>query len=282
MTIVITAFERSPDGGKGLARDTRVRWALEEVGQPYEVRLVSFRAKKEAAHLRLHPFGLIPTYEEGDLALFETGAIVFHIAEHHAGLFPPDADARARAISWMFAALNTVEPPILDLVIARIVEGDKPWAEERLPLVKDRIRDRLVQLVCPLGRRRLARWDVQRGRPDDGVGAAQAESFGASGRVSQTGCLCCPRRSPARIQTGFRGPMGDQRRESASWLTKLLYRVAATCGVKRRVWCRPIGSGRRRWSRVARGGAEPIDGCCLHPPQGIDCSDDKGDLRARI
>ena len=100
MTIVITAFERSPDGGQGLARDTRVRWALEEVGQPYEVRLVSFRAKKEPAHLRLHPFGLIPTYEEGDLALFETGAIVFHIAEHHAGLFPDDANARARAITW--------------------------------------------------------------------------------------------------------------------------------------------------------------------------------------
>jgi glutathione S-transferase len=151
MTIVITAFERSPDGGKGLARDTRVRWALEEVGQPYEVRLVSLSAKKEPAHLRLHPFGLIPTYEEGDLALFETGAIIFHIAEHHAGLFPDDADARARAITWMFAALNTVEPPILELVTAKFGEGEEPWAEERLPLVKDRIRDRLVQLSARLG-----------------------------------------------------------------------------------------------------------------------------------
>ena len=150
MTVVITAFERSPDGGKGLARDTRIRWALEEVGQPYEVRLVSFRAKKEPAHLRLHPFGLIPTYEEGDLALFETGAIVFHLAERHAGLFPDDADARARAITWMFAALNTVEPPILELVTAKFAEGDKPWAKERLPLVKDRIRDRLVQLAARL------------------------------------------------------------------------------------------------------------------------------------
>jgi glutathione S-transferase len=145
MTIIITAFERSPDGGKGLARDMRVRWALEEVGQPYEVRPVSFQAKKDPAHLRVHPFGLIPTYEEGDLALFETGAIVLHIAEQHAGLLPGNANARARAITWMFAALNTVEPPILDLVTARIVEGDKPWAEERLPLVKDRIRDRLVR-----------------------------------------------------------------------------------------------------------------------------------------
>ena len=151
MTIVITAFERSPDGGLGLARDTRVRWALEEVGQPYEVRLVSLQAKTEPAHLRLHPFGLIPTYEEGDLALFETGAIILHIAEHHEGLFWDDADARARAITWMFAALNTVEPPILDLVTAKILEGDRPWAEERLPLVKDRIRDRLVQLSARLG-----------------------------------------------------------------------------------------------------------------------------------
>jgi glutathione S-transferase len=149
-SIVITAFERSPDGGMGLARDTRVRWALAEVGRPYEVRLVSFRAKTQPAHLRLHPFGLIPTYEEGDLALFETGAIVFHIAERHAGLFPDDADARARAITWMFAALNTVEPPILELVTARILEGDRPWAEERLPLVKDRIRDRLVHLSARL------------------------------------------------------------------------------------------------------------------------------------
>ncbi len=151
MTITITAFERSPDGGKGLARDTRVRWALEEVGQPYEVRLVSFRAMKEPAHLALHPFGQIPTYEEGDLALFETGAIVFHIAERHAGLLPDDANARARAITWMFAALNTVEPPILELVTARILERDKSWYAERLPLVEDRIRGRLNPLSVRLG-----------------------------------------------------------------------------------------------------------------------------------
>ena len=151
MTIVITAFERSPDGGMGLSRDTRVRWALEEVGQPYEVRGVSFRTKTEPPHLRLHPFGLIPTYEDGDLVLFETGAIVFHIAERHAGLFPDDAKARARAITWIFAALNTVEPPILELVSAKFAEGDKPWTEARLPLVKDRIRNRLVQLSARLG-----------------------------------------------------------------------------------------------------------------------------------
>ena len=151
MTPTITAFERSPDGGKGLARDTRVRWALEEVGQSYNVRLVSFQAMKEPAHLELHPFGQIPTYEDDDLVVFETGAIVFHIAEQHEGLLPKDPDARARAITWMFAALNTVEPPILDLTTARIIEGDKPWAQERLPLAMDRARVRLGQLSARLG-----------------------------------------------------------------------------------------------------------------------------------
>jgi glutathione S-transferase len=151
MPITITAFERSPDGGTGLARDTRVRWALEEVGQRYEVHLVSFRAMKEPAHLGLHPFGQIPTYEEGDLALFETGAIVFHIAQRHAGLLPDDTNARARAITWMFAALNTVEPPILELVTAKLLEGDKPWHAARLPLVEERVRNRLKQLSNRLG-----------------------------------------------------------------------------------------------------------------------------------
>jgi glutathione S-transferase len=151
MIPTITAFESSPDRGQGLARDMRVRWALEEVGLPYEVRLVSFRAMKEPAHRALHPFGQIPTYEEGDLALFESGAIVLHIAEHHAGLLPDDANARARAIAWMFAALNTVETPILDLQTAKFLEGDKPWSEQRLPLVKDRIRKRLGELSDRLG-----------------------------------------------------------------------------------------------------------------------------------
>jgi glutathione S-transferase len=151
MTITITAFERSPDGGKGLARDTRVRWALEEAGQPYDVRLVSFAAMKQPAHLALHPFGQIPTYEEGDLCLFETGSIVLHIAQRHAGLLPEDADARARAITWMFAALSTMEPPIHDLTTAKILEGDKPWAQDRLPLVMDRIRARLEPLSARLG-----------------------------------------------------------------------------------------------------------------------------------
>jgi glutathione S-transferase len=151
MTITITAFERSPDGGKGLARDTRVRWALEEVGQPYEVRLLSFAAMKEPEHVAVHPFGQIPTYEEDGLALFETGAIVFHIAERYPGLLPEDANVRARAITWMFAALSTVEPPILELTTAVIFERDKPWTADRVPLVKDRVRDRLGPLSRHLG-----------------------------------------------------------------------------------------------------------------------------------
>ncbi len=151
MTPTITAFERSPDRGKGLARDMRVRWALEEVGQPYDVRLVSFSEMKEPAHRALHPFGQIPTYEEGDLALFESGAIILHIALQHAGLLPDDANARARAITWMFAALNTVEPPIVDREIATLVECDKTWYEQRLRVVEDRIRERLGELSSRLG-----------------------------------------------------------------------------------------------------------------------------------
>jgi glutathione S-transferase len=151
MSPTITAFKQSPDRGKGLARDMRVRWALEEVGQAYDVRLLSFSEMKEAAHRALQPFGQIPTYEEGDLALFESGAIVLHIAERHAGLLPSDANARARAISWMFAALSTMEPPIVDRTIAVLLERDQTWYEQRLVLVEDRIRDRLGELSNRLG-----------------------------------------------------------------------------------------------------------------------------------
>ncbi|MBB2796774.1 UNVERIFIED_ORG: glutathione S-transferase [Rhizobium pisi] len=151
MTITITAFERSPDRGRGLARDMRVRWALEEVGEPYEVRLLSFKAMKEPAHLALQPFGQIPTYEEGDLTLFESGAIIFHIAERHTGLLPDDANARARAIAWMFAALNTVEPPIVDHSLTRILERGQPWYEQRLHALEESIRKRLDSLSARLG-----------------------------------------------------------------------------------------------------------------------------------
>lgn len=151
MTATITAFEHSPDRGNGLARDMRLRWALEEVGQPYEVRLLSFKAMKEPAHLALQPFGQIPTYEEGDLALFESGAIVLHIAERHPGLLPSDPNARVRAIMWMFAALNTLEPPIFDRSLVRILERDKPWYEERLSALDEIIRKRLDGLANHLG-----------------------------------------------------------------------------------------------------------------------------------
>jgi glutathione S-transferase len=151
MTITITAFESSPDRGRGLARDMRVRWALEEVGQPYDVRLVSFAEMKEPAHLVIHPFGQIPTYEEGALALFESGAIVLHIAERHAGLLPEEADARARAIMWMFAALSTVEPPIVERSGAIVLESDKSWHEERLAMLDERVRVRLGELSRRLG-----------------------------------------------------------------------------------------------------------------------------------
>ncbi len=145
------ATVRSPDGGKGLARDMRIRWALEEVGQPYEVRLLSFSEMKEPAHRQLHPFGQIPTYQDGELTLFESEAIVFHIAEHHAGLLPRDASARARAISWMFAALNTVEPPIFERSIDTILERDKPWYAQRQPILDHRVRVRLDELSTRLG-----------------------------------------------------------------------------------------------------------------------------------
>lgn len=151
MIPTITAFERSPDRGRGLSRDMLVRWALEEVGQPYEVRLVSFSEMKEPAHRALQPFGQIPTYEEGDLILFESGSIVFHIADRHRGLLPDDANARARAITWMFAAISTIEPPILERVTAIFLEGDADWSKQRLPLIDDRIRSRLAVLSDRLG-----------------------------------------------------------------------------------------------------------------------------------
>jgi len=147
----ITAFERSPDRGKGLARDMRVRWALEEVGQAYEVRLVSFAAMKQPAHKALHPFGQIPTYEDGGLALFESGAIVLHIAERHTGLLPADAIARARAIAWMFAALNTVEPPIIERSMAALFEKEKPWYADRQAMLDERVHARLRELASRLG-----------------------------------------------------------------------------------------------------------------------------------
>ena len=149
---VITAFANSPDRGRGLARDMAVRWALEEVGQPYDVRLVTFAEMKQPQHLALQPFGQIPSYEEGDLRLFESGAIVLHIAERHAGLLPRDAIARARAIAWMFAAKSTVEPVIVEAEAASLMERDKDWFEQRQAMLQDRVRVRLDQLSNRLGK----------------------------------------------------------------------------------------------------------------------------------
>lgn len=163
MTITITAFERSPDGGRGLARDTRIRWALEEVGLPYTVQPLSFEAMKEDAHLARHPFGQIPTYEEDGLVLFETGAIVLHIATRQPGLLPDDAGARARAIAWMFAALNTVEPPVVELFISRVLEAGMPWTPDRIPVVDGRVRDRFEYLSAWLGNRDWLEGDFSAG-----------------------------------------------------------------------------------------------------------------------
>ena len=151
MKPVITAFERSPDRGRGLGRDMPVRWALEELGQACDVRLVSFAQLKEPAHRALNPFGQIPTFEQDGLALFESGAIVFHLAQARAGLLPDDPDARARALSWMFAAVSTVEPPIMELSMLKVLDRDKPWYAQRLPVVEASVRQRLADLSRRLG-----------------------------------------------------------------------------------------------------------------------------------
>jgi len=151
MTPIMTAFEASPDRGRGLARDMRVRWALEEVGQPYYVRLVSFAEMKQPEHLARQPFGQIPTYEEAGLVLFECGAIVLHIADRHPGLLPADPDARSRAIAWLICALNTIEPPVVEREVALMIERDKPWFEERARMLDERVKRRLGQLSERLG-----------------------------------------------------------------------------------------------------------------------------------
>jgi glutathione S-transferase len=151
MNPTITAFGGSPDRGRGLARDMQVRWALEEVGQPYDVHAVPFGTQGECANRTRQPFGQIPSYDDGAVVLFESGSIVLHIAETNAGLLPKDANARARAITWMFAALSTIEPPLVAFTEAKIFEKDKPWYEARLPMVEKRLRDKLEALANTLG-----------------------------------------------------------------------------------------------------------------------------------
>lgn len=151
MKPTITAFANSPDGGRGLARDMRVRWALEEVGQQYDVQLVPWADFKKPAHRSKHPFAQIPTFEQGNLVLFETGAIVLHIAETHDGLLPRDPEARARAITWMFAAVSTLEQPVIDLEINEYFEQEEPWGAARRQGVQKRLWMRLADLATALG-----------------------------------------------------------------------------------------------------------------------------------
>lgn len=151
MPAILTAFANSPDRGRALARDFRVRWALEEVGQIYDVRLVSFDDLKTAAYRSLQPFGQIPAWQEDGLDLFESGAIVLHLAQRYPGILPRNEAGRARAIAWVFAAIDTVEPPIWDWDLARMVERQKPWHAEREPMLKARIHQRLGELAVWLG-----------------------------------------------------------------------------------------------------------------------------------
>lgn len=198
----ITAFRHSPDEGRGLARDMPVRWAFEEVGQPYEVELISLAEMKQPAHRSRHPFGQIPTYRDGDLVLFESGAIVLEIAQRHPGLLPTDADARSRAIAWMFAAISTVEPPIVEREQAGYLERDKSWFPERQALLEDRIRGRLGDLSDRLGKgpwldgafsasdllmisvlRRLRGTDILQAYPDLSAYVARGEARPAHARA---------------------------------------------------------------------------------------------------
>jgi len=149
--ITITAFDWAPDFARGQVRDLRVRWALEETGQDYCVRSLAQGQQKKLAHRALQPFGQVPTYEEGDLTLFESGAIVWHIADRFPGLMPEGPAGRCRALEWLFAALNTVEPPIMDRAQMTIFEAMEPWSAPRLPGVDERITERLQETSDRLG-----------------------------------------------------------------------------------------------------------------------------------
>lgn len=152
MTVpTITAYDWVPGFARGQVRDLRVRWAFEEVGQPYRVRYLDQGSQKEPPHRAIQPFGQVPTFECDGLALFESGAIVLHIAETHGKLIPADANGRARTLEWAFAALNSIEPPIIQFAIASLFEADRPWAKDRLPLVRARVEERLGELEARLG-----------------------------------------------------------------------------------------------------------------------------------
>ena len=151
--VTITAFDWVPSFAQGQVRDLRVRWMLEEIGEAYDVRYLSQGEHKEAAHRERTPYGQVPTLEDGDLTLFESGAIVLHLAQTRGKLLPADPAGRAKATEWLFAALNTVEPPLMDLSIVNIFEFDKPWSGQRRPSVEGRVAERLKETAAKLGDR---------------------------------------------------------------------------------------------------------------------------------
>ena len=144
--ITISAFRWVPPFAQGLVRDLRVRWALEEAGLPYEVRLIGPQEQKSDDYRALQPFGQVPTYEDDDMKLFESGAIVMHIAETSEALMPRDANGRARARTWMFAALNTLEPQVQQLAAIDLFYPAEEWAKARRPGVEQMVRKRLDEL----------------------------------------------------------------------------------------------------------------------------------------
>lgn len=150
MTRRVTAFAWVPDFAQGLVRDLRVRWALEEAGLPYQERLLGLGEHKQDAFRRLQPFGQVPVYEEDGLTLFESGAIVLHIARRSEVLMPDDAARRARVEAWVFAALNTIEVPIHGLIEIDLFNADQEWARLRRPDALEQVRVRLDELAAAL------------------------------------------------------------------------------------------------------------------------------------
>ncbi|WP_374943140.1 glutathione S-transferase family protein [Sphingomonas sp.] len=151
MTPVITTFDWVPDFARGFVRDVRARWACEEVGLPYRTHLIDFDEAKSPDHRAGQPFGQVPTWDDGEVAIFESGAIVLHIARTLPGLLPGNRAARARAEQWAIAALNSVEPTIFDLMQCDLFEADKPWSAQRRPAVVDRLHARLQGVANALG-----------------------------------------------------------------------------------------------------------------------------------
>ncbi len=149
----LVVFARSPDRGRGLARDMAVRWALEELGRTYRVRPVDLDALQQPEHLALQPFGQIPAYQDDEVALFESGAIVLHLAQRWPGLLPVDNQARASALAWMFAAANTIEPPVMHVEAARFAYADEAWAGDALKPLERNLSRRLSALERHLGTR---------------------------------------------------------------------------------------------------------------------------------